>query len=326
MGLFSKSSKVGPIPAQSDLVSNKNSTSSAPVEGVDVKALVRSVFDGKANPAIDDTRNSVPTSSMRDWEKKAEIEFSLKMYNYIKTGEMFSRVNLKTDSMSEEELDAVINEYRSALDITDNRQDGIVGSFKQGTIGDCGFLSSLKVIASTKEGAKIIDDSIKKNHDDTYSVRFLGEPGKVYNVSEKELAENNEFSTGDKDVKILEIAANKWRMETKKKSLEGIEYPEVKKLITGSDYKFYAISSSATIRPKEAEGSAIIVDKKEFLKNIPEGRFFFADMIKFVDRHGYFVEKKKDNLLLFDPSNTVKDPQITSIDEFVNMKDTEIIY
>lgn len=329
MRLFSKSSKVEHNSAKSDLVLNKDSDKSENNSALDIKSIVSSIFDGKPNPAVDDSRKFRPLSSMQDWEKKDEIEYSLKMYNYIKTGEMFPIVNLNTDSMPSPKLDDVINEYRSALDLTDNLQDGIIGSFEQGKIGDCGFLSSLKVIASTKEGAKTIKDSIRKNHDKTFSVRFLGAPGKIYNVSEKELTEGKEYSTGDKDVKILEIAANKWRMETKGESLEGIDYPEVKKLITGKDYMCYSKSNSALVKYKD---NAVVIDKKEFLQNIPEGRFVFGSLQTRVDEkgdsvcHAYFVKKNNDNLLFFNPHNTVKDAEVISIDKFVNMENTEIDY
>lgn len=326
MVLLSQSQKVEQNFTNNSFVPKNDSGPQQEADSPDVKSVVRSVFDGKSNTSIDDTRTFRPLSSMQSWEKKDEIQFSLKMHNYMKTGEMFSRVNLNTDSISAEEIDEIINDYRSALDLTDNIQDGVIGSFKQGTIGDCGYLASLKVIASTKEGAKIINDSIKKNKDNSFNVSFLGAPGKVYTVSEKELAKDTEFSTGDKDVKILEIAANKWRLETKKKSLEAIEYPEVKRLITGKGYSFYSKSSTATIIPKEPDGNAVLVDTKDFLKNIPDKRFFFADLLKTENRHGYFVEKAKNNLLFFDPNNTTKDPQIISIDDFVKMKDTEIIY
>ena len=336
MGLPLTNSKVEQTPVKRNIALNKDIYTPVDTESVDIKSVAGSVFDGKPNLSVDDTRGFRPLPSMKDWEKQEEITSLIKRYNYIKTGDMFSFGMLKTDSMPKEKIDETINQYRGLLDTTDNTQDGIIGSFQQGKLGDCGFLSGLKVIASTKEGAKIIKDSIKDNRDKTFSVRFLGAPDKVYSVSEQELADGEEYSTGDKDVKILEIAANKWRMETSKKSLYAIEYPEVKKLITGEDYKFYSENESAVVKFTDKNDNnnkkVVVVDKKELLKNIPEGRFFFGSLHQNYDEkgtpisHAFFVKKQKENLLFFNPHNTAKAADVISIDDFSKMEKTEICY
>ena len=132
--------------------------------------------------------------------------------------------------------------------------DGKIGHFKQGTSGDCYFLSSLQAISNTKGGQKIIADSIKKVNN-TYKVQFAGAikvknnierqirnkqiRGKCYisgnytiTPNEIKIAQENnkktgKYSTGDLDVLIFELALEKYRKELK---LTRDSSPELKNL------------------------------------------------------------------------------------------------
>lgn len=115
-------------------------------------------------------------------------------------------------------------------DTTDTIVDGKIGSFYQGGVGSCWYLSMLNNYASTQEGADNIASRIKNNSDGTYTVVFQDpadtEKTKEYEVSEEELKLDprvqmrydssekvnrgiSNFSSGDKDVRLLEIATNK---------------------------------------------------------------------------------------------------------------------
>lgn len=135
-------------------------------------------------------------------------------------------------------------------DETNDKQDGIIGTFKQGGTGDCYFLALLQSIAS-KEDKDFLKDTIINNGDGSYTVKFKGvgiknlwdvEPEQIekfkkegITVTEKELEKAHltdlkgnrlidkttesflSASTGDKDVRILEFAFNKYLYSGKSK-------------------------------------------------------------------------------------------------------------
>lgn len=111
-------------------------------------------------------------------------------------------------------------------DKSDTKVDGQIGSFKQGRVGDCWYLSMLKNYAATSAGVKNIQDRIRNNHDGSYTVTFQNPiDGKniEYKITETDLKLNPKiikgdleinleiptFSSGDKDVRIFEIATNR---------------------------------------------------------------------------------------------------------------------
>lgn len=114
------------------------------------------------------------------------------------------------------ELSTLVSQLRGDADPTNSKQDGIIGSYSQGHVGDCWFLSTLDNLAESAEGKQIIKETIKNNGNGTFSVKFKGADAPL-TVSESELkqgtininGESFQISSGDKDVRILEIAANK---------------------------------------------------------------------------------------------------------------------
>ena len=107
--------------------------------------------------------------------------------------------------------------------LNDLESDGTIGTFNQGTKSDCWLLSAINVYSSSKEGAKNIKDRIKNNGDGSYTV-FFNNPlnqklKESYTITKEDLANfdlsspyslfNRVYSSGDKDVRILEIATEK---------------------------------------------------------------------------------------------------------------------
>lgn len=82
-------------------------------------------------------------------------------------------------------------------------------AFKQGSTGDCWLLASIKAIASRSKGLQILNDSVKVNNDGSVIVTLKG-VNKTYTISKEELESNIQFSSGDGDVRALEIAVNKY--------------------------------------------------------------------------------------------------------------------
>ena len=80
--------------------------------------------------------------------------------------------------------------------------------FHQGNIGDCWLIASICAIAANKDGLKILNNCIKKNDDGSYTVKFKGSK-ESFNVTPMEIY-SRDYSTGDMDVRILELAAEKY--------------------------------------------------------------------------------------------------------------------
>ena len=118
--------------------------------------------------------------------------------------------------MTNEELSQIL--YYT--DTTDLISDKKIGSFAQGRTGDCWFLSLLGNYASTKAGEENIANRISDpDKNGTYTVTFDDpfnpEIKREYKVTQKELQdydllnEETMFSSGDLDVRILEVATGK---------------------------------------------------------------------------------------------------------------------
>lgn len=87
----------------------------------------------------------------------------------------------------------------------------IDSDFYQGQIGDCGFLASIAAVRRSPKGQAILNNMITDNKDGTYTVKFKG-TDKEYTVNAYEVLSKKNFATGDLDVRVLEIAAEKHRI------------------------------------------------------------------------------------------------------------------
>ena len=80
---------------------------------------------------------------------------------------------------------------------------------KQGGIGDCWVLSSVNAMAATPGGRDILQKSIFQNDDGSHTVTFEGDPEHPILITDTDL-KKMKYSTGDKDVRILESAFEKY--------------------------------------------------------------------------------------------------------------------
>ena len=148
---------------------------------------------------------------LRDY-KHTQYDDFIKRYekikNELKTGTLTTLTN--------EELSQILRHTA----INDLESDGKIGSFNQGVIGSCWFLSALNNYSSTPDGAKNIQERIKKNSDGSYTVSFNNPfnqtKKETYTITAKELEnydisrfDGGDFSSGDIDARIMEIATNK---------------------------------------------------------------------------------------------------------------------
>ncbi len=90
----------------------------------------------------------------------------------------------------------------------------------QGGAGDCWLLAAINAIARSKKGLELLNNSLKVNSDGSVTVHLRG-VNKTYTISKKDLYAARELSTGDLDVRAIEIAVERYLMETKKEDLNG---------------------------------------------------------------------------------------------------------
>ena len=81
--------------------------------------------------------------------------------------------------------------------------------FKQGTTGDCWLLASIKAISKQPRGLQILNNMIKVQSNGDVSVTLKG-VNKTYNFTKQEIEAHTEYATGDLDVRIIEMAVNKY--------------------------------------------------------------------------------------------------------------------
>lgn len=112
-------------------------------------------------------------------------------------------------------LDSFVDKLndRKPVDINSPKPNGKIDKdFRQGNTGDCWLIASIKAIALTPKGLQILNDSIKMDNEGNVIVTLKG-VGKTYKITPEQLAGNNQFSSGDMDVRALEIAMDRYFIE-----------------------------------------------------------------------------------------------------------------
>ena len=85
--------------------------------------------------------------------------------------------------------------------------------FRQGNTDDCWLLAAIKALAMQPKGLKILNDSIKvDDKNQTVTVTLKG-PNKSYKFTFSELNAATELSSGDGDIRAIEMAVNKYFKE-----------------------------------------------------------------------------------------------------------------
>jgi|GEM_PF-4546973 len=110
----------------------------------------------------------------------------------------------------------------SSYEAIDKPNGEIDGDFKQGKIGSCWLLATIKSIANTPKGLEMLNDSIQTNDDGSVTVTLRG-VNKSYTISPEELEGIREYASGDADIRALELAVNKYMQENPQWEKDTIE-------------------------------------------------------------------------------------------------------
>lgn len=121
-------------------------------------------------------------------EKNSDGTFSLKGKQYFTLEELASELNHK--------------------DIPDFTElDGEIGASAQGKAGDCGVISAINSLSMTEFGREAIKNAVSVDEAGNITVKFAA-IGQEYTVTPSELNKSR-FTTGDPDVRAIEIAYEK---------------------------------------------------------------------------------------------------------------------
>lgn len=100
-----------------------------------------------------------------------------------------------------------------------NIPDGIIQGGKQGsTAGDCWLLAQMNSMTKTEWGKEALKNGITKEDDGSFTIHFKGVK-KDISISQKEFEKakkNNEYSSGDADALLYEVATEKYFKENNK--------------------------------------------------------------------------------------------------------------
>lgn len=107
-------------------------------------------------------------------------------------------------------IQVIQNNYKNTIETV---SDGVIDHFKQGNRNDCWLLTEANNLSKTTWGSEIIKESINYNEDnEEYSVNLKG-VNFVAKITKDEVEyarESGKYSTGDIDVLLLELAAEKY--------------------------------------------------------------------------------------------------------------------
>lgn len=228
----------------------------------------------------------------------------------------------------------------------------VIGDFKQGYLNDCWLCAIAKSLSQTSDGSIQLSEMIKKNNDNTYTVTF---PNNVkFTVTEQEIKDDKvrnidgqylqkeslfylnskspfikfvynpyiTYSKGDENLKILEVAANKYvhklvdekvkaglipEVDRGKYSLDN--YPIDEKLLFGNMSRYLTCSIDiGSLKPSEI--LMVGTDSNSALNNLKGiGTSHHAYTVKSID-------KTNKTISLIDPQDTKAEPLVISFDDF----------
>ena len=175
---------------------------------------------------FEEYKAGLDSSQLAELEKNKHglLDFSIKDGLPEQTLKAYNDFLSRYETFKTGDYTGITNEELAQLlyytDTTDLISDGKIGSFGQGRTGDCWLLSMLGNYASSKAGEANIANRISKPDKNgiytvTFDDPFNSEIKREYKVTQKDLQDydllnrDTMFSSGDLDVRILEVATGK---------------------------------------------------------------------------------------------------------------------
>ncbi|MBR1424261.1 hypothetical protein IJ579_01710 [bacterium] len=132
------------------------------------------------------------------------------------------------------------------------KEDGVIDHHEQGDTGDCWLLDGLDALSTVSWGRQAIKDCISRDENGNIVVHLEGAYGKkkdfIVTPEEIEQAdENDEWSFGDRDSVIFEIALEKYRRQFGERNDDGGKFEEISRLILGKNRYYVKLNEKSEI-------------------------------------------------------------------------------
>ena len=207
----------------------------------------------------------------------------------------------------------------------------IDAKFKQGNTGDCWLIASIIAINNSDKGKKILNDSIKVNDDGTISVYLKGVK-KSYTFTRKEIEANTDLSSGDLDVRAIELAVEKYFYQQRGiTSVNGRRHTDLNANCASTAYQIllgkcyaepvYTFSQDKmreSIKRYNDENNVAIVSAGKKHGAVYAKKADNESLIKLEDNHAYAVVKTDENFVyLINPWDSSAEIKV-DIDTFLS--------
>lgn len=205
----------------------------------------------------------------------------------------------------------------------------------QGNTGDCWLLSGILSLSYTEEGSKLIKDAISKNPDGSYNVYFQG-ADKTYTISQDELDSANkssflsgagitksEYSTGDDDMLLIELAMEKLIEENE------VPIETGDGLTGGSAYYLYQLFTNDVVGYANGDDSDEIKSLLNYYEMYQESSAATIGVLDgfsgLEDDHAYAIKSYENGIMtIVNPWDSTEDIKIKEKDLLNNIGDYDI--
>lgn len=265
--------------------------------------------------------DKVLASDMSESEKREALKYlGQKLAEYTKDNNLYSSgLSRKLESLIADEnfdlqkaSDAIDNLLLEVNKENKKPNGDIDADFRQGETGDCWFLSTIQALRNSPQGQALLDDSVNIDPETENIIVNLKGVNKTYTITPQELEDSDKLSSGDLDVRAMEIAVQRYFKENPimgKTTIDGNNPAIAFKLLTGSDV--VQISNYITNpyflhqlaqKNNNSDSNIFAASQQSIATGVPmfkKNEHFYNEMLDMIQKYGtqgVFVAATKEEL------------------------------